>query len=46
MQYDKPMIVAAIPAMLAVRGSKQKGNFALSDAPLSPPALPAHAGSI
>ena len=37
MKYDKPMILAATPAMLAVRGSKQKGNFALSDAPLSPP---------
>jgi hypothetical protein len=37
MRYDKPMIVAAVPAVLAVRGSKQKGLYPLSDAPLSPP---------
>lgn len=37
MKYAKPEIVAVIPAVSAILGSKVKGTGMLSDAPLNPP---------
>jgi hypothetical protein len=37
MKYAKPEIVAVIPAVSAILGSKVKGTGMLYDAPLNPP---------
>jgi hypothetical protein len=36
-QYAKPEIVAATPAVSAICGTKVKGSGMFSDAPLNPP---------